>query len=82
MIGRRCIIHERAQVGAVPQDLDNAKPGGVSVGEYVIIEVDAVVESGDTEIGDFSLLQVGARVGAGARIGKVRPVEHCKSACA
>jgi dynactin-6 len=71
LIGRRCIIHERAHIGALPEDLDIAKPGGVSLGDYVIIEADVVVESGDTEIGDGSVIQVGCRVGTGAKIGKV-----------
>lgn len=74
LIGRRCIIHERAQIGTSPEDISIAKPGGVSAGDYVVIEVDAVVESGDTEIGDGTLIQVGSRVGAGAKIGKV--LEH------
>lgn len=70
-IGRRCIINERAHIGAYPEDLDTAKPGGVSLGDYVIIEADVVIESGDTEIGDGSVVQAGSRIGTGAKIGKV-----------
>jgi dynactin-6 len=71
LVGRRCIINERAHIGAYPEDLDTAKPGGVSLGEYVIVEADCIIESGDTEIGDGSFIQVGSRIGTGAKIGKV-----------
>jgi dynactin-6 len=71
LVGRRCIIHERAHIGASAEDPNVAKPGGVSLGDYVIVEVDAVIEAGDTEIGDGALIQVGSRVGAGAKVGKV-----------
>ncbi|KAK0384717.1 hypothetical protein NLU13_7195 [Sarocladium strictum] len=70
LIGRRCLVHERAHIGAQPEDLNTAKPGGVSLGDYVIVEADCVVEAGDTEVGDGSVLQAGSRVGTGARIGK------------
>jgi dynactin 6 len=77
-IGRRCIIHERAYLGARPEG-DAVKPGGVSLGEYVIIEADVTIESGNTEIGDGSLIQMGSKVGTGAQIGKVRLIAHaCK----
>ncbi|KAJ6438941.1 trimeric LpxA-like protein [Purpureocillium lavendulum] len=71
LIGRRCIIHERAHIGARPEDLDRAKPGGVALGDYVIVEVGTVVESGNTEIGEGTTVQVGSRIGSGAKVGKV-----------
>lgn len=72
LIGRRCIIHERAHIGAEPEKTDDeARQGGASVGDYVIIEVGSVVEAGGTEIGEGSLLQVGCKIGSGAKIGKV-----------
>lgn len=71
LVGRRCVIHERAHLGIAPQDPDNSRTGGVTVGDYVIIEVGAQVEAGGTEIGEGSIIQVGSRIGSGARIGKV-----------
>ncbi|CAM1505693.1 Fc.00g113300.m01.CDS01 [Cosmosporella sp. VM-42] len=72
LIGRRCLIHERTHLGARPADIQTAKPGGVALGDYVIVEVNTVIEAGGTEIGEGSLIQVGARIGSGAKIGK-----HC-----
>ncbi|KAH0601796.1 hypothetical protein MHUMG1_00675 [Metarhizium humberi] len=72
LIGRRCIIHERAYIGARPADLDTAKPGGVALGDYVVVEVGTVIEAGDTEIGEGTTLQVGCKIGSGAKIGR-----HC-----
>jgi dynactin 6 len=71
LIGRRCIIQERVHIGAQPTDLDIAKPGGVAIGDYVVIEVGSTIESGDTEIGEGSTIQVGCKIGSGAKIGKV-----------
>lgn len=71
LVGRRCLIHERTHLGARPADISKAKPGGVSLGDYVMIEAGAVIEAGGTEIGEGSVIQLGARVGSGARIGKV-----------
>jgi dynactin-6 len=72
LIGRRCIIHERSQIGASPKDHSSAKPGGVNLGDYVIVEAGSIVEAGGTEIGEGSIIQVGSRIGSGAKIGKVR----------
>lgn len=71
LIGRRCIIHERAHIGARAQDIATARSGGVSLGDYVQIEVGSVIECGGTEIGEGSIIQVGSRIGSGAKIGKV-----------
>lgn len=72
LIGRRCIIHERAHIGARPENRETAGSGGVAVGDYVQIEVGSIIESGGTEIGEGSLVQVGSKIGSGAKIGSVR----------
>jgi dynactin-6 len=74
LIGRRCIIHERTHIGAQPVDLDNAKPGGVAMGDYVVVDVGSVIEGGGTDIGEGTTIQIGSRIGSGAKIGKVRAV--------
>lgn len=76
LIGRRCIIHERAHIGARPVDLDIAKPGGVALGDYVVVEVGTVIEAGDTEIGEGTTLQVGCKIGSGAKIGRDCTITH------
>ncbi|KAI6783573.1 trimeric LpxA-like protein [Emericellopsis cladophorae] len=70
LIGRRSIVQERAQIGVEPQNIDTAIRGGVSLGDYVVVEVNAVIEAGGTEIGDGSVVQVGSRIGSGAKIGE------------
>ncbi|KAK7414618.1 hypothetical protein QQX98_006555 [Neonectria punicea] len=70
IIGRRCLIHEQTHIGARPADIDNAKPGGVGLADYVIIEAGCVVEAGGTEIGEGSIIQAGSKIGSGAKIGK------------
>jgi Carbonic anhydrases/acetyltransferases, isoleucine patch superfamily len=77
-VGRRCIIHERATLGAAPTPPLPSMPivrGGegmsVALGDYVIVEVGATVEGGETVIAEGTLIGVGARVGAGAKIGRV-----------
>ena len=77
LVGRRCIIHERTQIGAQPADIGTPGIGGVVIGDYVVVEVGSTIESGDTEIGEGTVIQVGSRIGSGAKIGKVltnRPV--------
>lgn len=71
LIGRRCVIQERAHLGIRPQDLQSASAGGVSVGDYVIIEVGSQIETGGTEIGEGTVIQIGSKIGSGAKIGKV-----------
>lgn len=72
LVGRRCIIHERAHIGARPENIAGAGTGGVVLGDYVIVEVGSRIEAGDTEIGEGTTVQVGSRIGSGAKIGKVR----------
>lgn len=71
MVGRRCIVHERSQIGVQPEDEENVNTGGVSVGDYVQFEAGAIIESGGTEIGEGTLVQVGSKIGSGSKIGKV-----------
>lgn len=73
LVGRRCIIQERAHIGAKASEGDNS--GGVVIGDYVQVEVGAIVESGGTEIGEGSLIQLGSKIGSGAKIGKVSYID-------
>ena len=68
-IGRRCIVHERTAIGA---PVEGAFPTGhgVTLGDYVTVEVGSVIETGGTAIGEGSIIGVGCRIGTGARIGK------------
>ncbi|KAK3381482.1 trimeric LpxA-like protein [Podospora didyma] len=82
-IGRRCIVHERSTLGCAPanrpalpspvglQTTDASLPG-VTLGDYVTVEVGAMVEAGNTIIGEGTTVGVGARVGKGAVVGR-----HC-----
>lgn len=71
LVGRRCIVQERVHIGAPPNDREKGS-GGVSLGDYVLVEAGSVVEAGGTEIGEGSVIQVGSKIGSGAKIGKVR----------
>jgi len=44
--------------------------GGVTLGDYVVVEVGSVIESGGTEIGEGCVIQVGSKIGSGAKLGK------------
>lgn len=70
LIGKRCIIHERTHIGAIPTTGDGMG-GGVTIGDYATIEATSVIEAGGTQIGEGTVVGIGARVGGGARIGKV-----------
>ncbi|SPJ85303.1 uncharacterized protein FTOL_11084 [Fusarium torulosum] len=70
LIGRRCLVHERTHIGARPANVNNAKPGGIALADYVTIEAGSVIEAGGTEIGEGSVVHAGSTVGSGARIGK------------
>ncbi|KAK1462004.1 transferase hexapeptide domain-containing protein [Colletotrichum cuscutae] len=67
LIGRRCIIHERAHIGKVGND---DASGGISLGDYVTVEVGATIESGGTDIGTDTVVGVRSRIEHGAVIGK------------
>ncbi len=69
-IGCRCIVHERTTIGAVGTQ-GKITEHGVTLGDYVTVEVGASIEAGDTVIGDGTTVGVGAKIGAGAVVGKV-----------
>ena len=69
-VGRRCVVHERATLGAVGTS-GRITESAVTLGDYVTVEVGAAIEAGETVIGEGTVVGVGARVGAGAVVGKV-----------
>ncbi|TGJ88426.1 hypothetical protein E0Z10_g347 [Xylaria hypoxylon] len=72
-IGRRCIVHERTNIGAVSADpTPSESRDGVVVSDYATVEVGVVIESGGTVIGEGCHVGVGSRIGKGAQLGK-----HC-----
>ncbi|KAF4595770.1 transferase hexapeptide domain protein [Ophiocordyceps camponoti-floridani] len=73
VVGRCCIIQERALLGARPAD---SRDGGVVLGDYVVIEVGCIIEAGETEIGDGTTVHVGSRIGSGAKVGKHCNISH------
>ncbi|KAF1984269.1 trimeric LpxA-like protein [Aulographum hederae CBS 113979] len=78
-IGEGCIISERASVGLSSGDQNDRLEEGkvhkvqlmVSLGREVNVENGATVEA--AEIGDGTIIQIDAKVGAGSVVGK-----HCK----
>ncbi|UKZ79271.1 hypothetical protein TrVFT333_007021 [Trichoderma virens FT-333] len=68
------VIHPRSRIESSAGSVLGA--GGVSLGDYVLIEAGSVVEAGGTEIGEGSVIQVGSKIGGGARIGKNCTVSH------
>jgi dynactin-6 len=67
-IGSNCIISERSQIGIQSAPLDSHTEG-VFIENGVVIETGAVVEA--RKIGEGSVVEVNARIGRGAIIGKV-----------
>jgi dynactin 6 len=76
-IGKRCVVHERTHVGALPSgDAGVGTKGGgggaaVTIMDYCTVEVGSVVEAGGTHIGEGTTVGVGSRIGSGAVVGKV-----------
>ncbi|KAL8392602.1 hypothetical protein RB595_002700 [Gaeumannomyces hyphopodioides] len=68
-VGRRCIVHERAVLGA-PGTNNHYVEGSVTLADLVTVEAAAVVECGGTYVGEGTTVGVGCRIGAGASIGK------------
>ncbi|KAJ8125003.1 hypothetical protein O1611_g8637 [Lasiodiplodia mahajangana] len=70
-IGRRCIVHERTNIGATSVDpTPSESRDGVVISDYATVEAGAVIESGGTVIGEGCCVGVGSRVGKGAKLGK------------
>lgn len=73
-IGKRCVVHERTQVGALPVgDARSGSGGGgaaVTIMDYCTVEVGSTVEAGGTVIGEGTIVGVGSRIGSGAVVGK------------
>ena len=72
-ISEDCIIDERASVGLLSPSFprsqtDNGLILGVSLGRSVLIGPGATVEA--TSIGDFTVVETGAKIGRGAVIGR------------
>lgn len=75
-IGKRCVVHERTQVGALPAGDRRSGSGGgaaVTIMDYCTVEVGSTVEAGGTVIGEGTIVGVGSRIGSGAVVGKVGP---------
>lgn len=75
-IGKRCVVHERTHVGALPvgdAGKRSSSGGGaaVTIMDYCTVEVGSTVEAGGTVIGEGTIVGVGSRIGSGAVVGKV-----------
>lgn len=72
VIGRRCVVQERAKVGHMGSE-GRIQPDGaaVTLGDYVAVQVGAVIEAGGTIIGEGTVVGVACKIGRGAVIGKV-----------
>ena len=68
-VGSTCIVSERCQIGLQSPPLLEQKDG-VVIEKGVLIEVGAVVEA--KHIGEGSVIEINAKVGKGAVVGKVR----------
>jgi dynactin-6 len=68
-IGSNCIISERSSIGFQSRPAED-EIEGVVIENGVIVEVGAVVEA--KKIGEGCVIEVNAKIGKGAVIGKVR----------
>ncbi len=66
-IGRNCILSERSSLGLSTASASQTE--GTVIEDGVILEVGAIVEA--KSVGEGSLIEINARVGKGAVIGKV-----------
>ena len=66
MIGKNCSISENAVVGVAGDE-----EGDVIIGDEVNIEAGAIVQA--KSVGDGTMIEVGAKIGKGAVVGKVGP---------
>ncbi len=86
VLGEGVILHERAKVGAGmgdgadahgksssialrPSARDSTRGEGTVLGRNVVVETNAIVEA--AEVGEWSLVEVGAHLGKGCVVGKV-----------
>ncbi|KAH8801625.1 trimeric LpxA-like protein [Xylogone sp. PMI_703] len=69
-VGSNCILSEKSLIGLQSAPSPDQEQG-VVIGDYVIVEFGATVEA--KKIGDGSLIEINAKVGKGAVLGK-----HCK----
>jgi dynactin-6 len=76
-IGKACILSERSAVGL--QSPSSDQPEGVVVEDCVVVEVGAIVEA--KRVGEGSIIEINARVGKGAVIGKVCVIHPCLNIC-
>lgn len=66
-VGSACILSERSTVGL--QAPSPSQPEGVTLEDFVVLEVGAVVEA--KRVGEGSIIDINAKVGRGAVVGKV-----------
>jgi dynactin-6 len=68
-IGSLCIISERCQIGLREPGEEGEGKEGVVIENGVVVEVGAIVEA--HRVGEGSVIEVNARIGRGAVLGKV-----------
>lgn len=68
-IGNSCIISERCQIGFQSGDDESEESEGVKIDNGVVVEVGAAIEA--SRVGEGCLIEVNARIGRGAVLGKV-----------
>lgn len=78
VVGEGCVVFEKAVVGVGLRDSfaarGESRADGVVLGRNVVVETGAVVEA--AEVGEGTVVEAGARLGAGVVVGKV-----CVSVC-
>lgn len=67
-MGSNCIISERSQIG-LQSDPPDDEEYGVVIENGVVVEVGAVVEA--RRVGEGTVVEVNAKIGKGAVLGKV-----------
>ena len=67
-VGSNCILSERSQIG-LQSDPSDDEEYGVTIENGVVVEVGAVVEA--RRVGEGSVIEISAKIGKGAVIGKV-----------
>src|SRR5271163_2909031 len=75
-VGSNCIISERSLIGLQSSPSDNEREG-VVIENGVVVEVGAIVEA--RRVGEGSLIEINAKIGKGAVLGKVWLSNSCAS---